>query len=237
LKNKNEEIEALMFEINDLKEMVNGRLVTRNKDASFTENIRLCAMELSGLEVAVEKVSFVIQSVCKQLFNINLTKADLPSPTTVQAIVDEGHFLAKTFISEKLEQSENWGLNRDGTTRRKIKIVDTSITLNSGDVMSLGFNTVAHETARSITQVTKSHLSELADLNVSLKDDSDNMKEEKIQEYIIESLEKLAYTMSDRASNEKLANTLLNEWRDDVLKNSENDAAKQAVHSFHCMFF
>jgi hypothetical protein len=73
--------------------------------------------------------------------------------------------------------------------------------------MSLGFNTVAHETARSITQVTKSHLSELADLNVSLKDDSDNMKEEKIQEYIIESLEKLAYTMSDRASNEKLANT------------------------------
>jgi hypothetical protein len=41
-------------------------------------------MELSGLEVAVEKVSFVIQSVCKQLFNINLTKADLPSPTTVK---------------------------------------------------------------------------------------------------------------------------------------------------------
>jgi hypothetical protein len=235
LKNKNEEIEALMFEINDLKEMVNGRLVTRNKDASFTENIRLCAMELSGLEVAVEKVSFVIQSVCKQLFNINLTKADLPSPTTVQAIVDEGHFLAKTFISEKLEQSENWGLNRDGTTRRKIKIVDTSITLNSGDVMSLGFNTVAHETARSITQVTKSHLSELADLNVSLKDDSENMKEEKTQEYIIESLEKLAYTRSDRASNEKLANTLLNEWPYDVLKNSEIDAAKQAVHSFHCM--
>ena len=224
-----------MFEINDLKEMVNGRLATRNKDASFTENVRLCVMELSGLEVVVEKVSFVIQSVCKQLFNINLTKADLPSPTTVQAIVDEGHFLAKTFISEKLEQSENWGLNRDGTTRRKIKIVDTSITLNSGDVMSLGFNTVAHETARSITQVTKSHLSELADLNISLKDDSENMKEEKTQEYIIESLEKLAYTVSDRASNEKLANTLLNEWRDDVLKNSENDAAKQAVHSFHCM--
>ena len=113
--------------------------MTRNKDASFTENVRLCAMELSGLEVAVEKVSFVIQSVCKQLFNINLTKPDLPSPTTVQAIVDEGHFLAITFISEKLEQSENWGLNQDGTTGRKIKIVDTSITLNSGDVMSLGF--------------------------------------------------------------------------------------------------
>jgi hypothetical protein len=74
--------------------------------------------------------------------------------------------------------------------------------------MSLGFNTVAHETARSITQVIKSHLSELADLNISLKDDSENMKEEKTQEYIIESLEKLAYTMSDRASNEKLANTL-----------------------------
>jgi hypothetical protein len=40
-----------MFEINDLKEMVNGRLATRNKDASFTENVWLCAMELSGLEI------------------------------------------------------------------------------------------------------------------------------------------------------------------------------------------
>lgn len=62
MKNKNEDIEALIFEINDFKEMVNGRLVTRNKNASFTENVWLCAMELSGLEVAVEKVSFVIQS-------------------------------------------------------------------------------------------------------------------------------------------------------------------------------
>lgn len=39
LKNKNEDIEALIFEINDFKEMVNGRLVTRNKNASFTENV------------------------------------------------------------------------------------------------------------------------------------------------------------------------------------------------------
>ena len=53
MKNKNEEIEALKFEINDLKEMVNGGLVTRNKDASFTENIRLCVMELSGLCYAI----------------------------------------------------------------------------------------------------------------------------------------------------------------------------------------
>ncbi|CAC5358701.1 unnamed protein product [Mytilus coruscus] len=41
--------------------------------------------------------------------------------------------------------------------------------------------------------------------------------------------------MSDRASNEKLANTLLNEWRDEMLLNFELNGDKQTVHSFHCM--
>jgi hypothetical protein len=30
-----------------------------------------------------------------------LEKSELPNPTTTQAIVDEGHFIAKSFIAEK----------------------------------------------------------------------------------------------------------------------------------------
>ena len=58
--------------------------------------VRLCVVELSGLEVAVEKVSEVIRTVSKHLFQIEFEKNDLPSSSTVQSIVDEGHFLAKT---------------------------------------------------------------------------------------------------------------------------------------------
>ncbi|CAC5358700.1 unnamed protein product [Mytilus coruscus] len=179
LKEKDHQIENLLLEISILKEAANFNLVTRNKDATFTDCVRLCVMELSGLEVAVEKVSPVIQTVCKQLFDIDLDKSQLPSSTTVQSIVDEGHYIAKTFISERLDQSENWGLNRDGTTRRKIKIVDTTITLDSGNVMSLGFNRIAHETAATITKVTQGHLSELAGLNVAKKSIPLNTQERK----------------------------------------------------------
>ncbi|CAC5420858.1 unnamed protein product [Mytilus coruscus] len=235
LKEKDHQIENLLLEISILKEAANFNLVTRNKDATFTDCVRLCVMELSGLEVAVEKVSPVIQTVCKHLFDIDLDKSQLPSSTTVQSIVDEGHYIAKTFISERLDQSENWGLNRDGTTRRKIKIVDTTITLDSGNVMSLGFNRIAHETAATITKVTQGHLSELAGLNVAKKSIPPQYVRENAADYVARSLEKLAYTMSDRASNEKLANTLLNEWRDEILLNFELNGDKQTVHSFHCM--
>ncbi|CAC5409161.1 unnamed protein product [Mytilus coruscus] len=84
LKEKDHQIENLLLEISILKEAANFNLVTRNKDATFTDCVRLCVMELSGLEVAVEKVSPVIQTVCKHLFDIDLDKSQLPSSTTAR---------------------------------------------------------------------------------------------------------------------------------------------------------
>ena len=57
----------------------------------------------------------------KHVFGRDLKKSDLPNGTTVQTIIDEGHYLAKTFISHKLDTVDNWGKNRDGTTNRKQK--------------------------------------------------------------------------------------------------------------------
>jgi hypothetical protein len=73
-------------------------------------------------------------------------------------MVDEGHYIAKTFIAEKLSETANWGLSHSGTTRRKRKILDSSVTLASGDIMSL----VSRETAVEINNTTKQHLYELA---------------------------------------------------------------------------
>ena len=160
--------------------------------------------------------------------------SDLPNSTTVQSIIDERHFLAKTFIAQKLDAVDNWGLNRDGTTRRKQKILDTSVTLDTGDVISPGFNRVSHETASNINDITKQHLSELADVHGQLVSDQDTGNPTSNDEYLRNTLSKLAFTMSDRASNEKLADKLLDEWRDSVLLNCE-DEEKKKVHHFHCM--
>ncbi|KAG1653601.1 hypothetical protein GQR58_025470 [Nymphon striatum] len=56
---------------------------------------------------------------------------------------------------------ENIEYSRDGTTRKKQKIVDTSVTLDLGDVMSLGFTRVASETAETIQSVTQNQMIEL----------------------------------------------------------------------------
>ena len=108
----------------DVDEIINENIKTKNEDGSYSHEVRLCVIELFGLEVAVEKVSPVIQSVLRHILGKSLDRSDLPNPTTTQAIIDEGHYTAKTFISEKLNKAENWGLGRDGTTRKKQKIVD-----------------------------------------------------------------------------------------------------------------
>ena len=78
--------------------------------------------------------------------------------------------------------------------------------------MSLDFYRVAHETAAAINDVTQSHIHELADLHSIVA------SEETPEHYITTSLENLAFTMSDRANNEKKADKLLDEWRDQVLE-------------------
>ena len=228
---KEYEIDDMRMQIADLEDHLRTQCNTKNEDGSYKDNIRLCVLELTGLEVAVEKISPTIQAVIKHITGSNIPKSELPNKNTVQTIVDQGHFLAKTYISERIEKCENWGLNRDGTTRRKQKILDTSVTLNSGDIISLGFNRVAHETAATINDVTKKHLLELADMH-TLSSEAPNPEVHK-EEYVARSLQKLAFTMSDRASNEKLATKLLNDWRDETLQNFEGDV--KTVHSFHCM--
>ena len=74
--------------------------------------------------------------------------------------------------------------------------------------MSLDFNRVAHETASAIIHFTQSHIHELADLYSIVA------SEETLANYITTSLEQLAFTMSDRANNEKIADKLLDKWRD-----------------------
>lgn len=158
-----------------------------------------------------------------QLFNCDVQ--DMPDRKTIQNINDEGHYIAKRFIASKLGESESWGINKDGTSRRKQKLLDTTVTLSSGDTMSLGFRRVAKEDGVTIAEVTKDHLQELAHVATTADTDTDT--------YLQDVLTNLACYMSDRASNEKKSNRLLDEWRDEVLQNCNQDSSKQIVLLLH----
>ena len=75
------------------------------------------------------------------------------------------------------------------------------VAIKTGETMLLGFREVASETGATIAEVAQDHLQELAyvcgDVNGFL---------EKV-------VDKLSVYMSDRASNEKKSNRLLDEWR------------------------
>jgi hypothetical protein len=223
-----EEEEMLLFE-----EFLSARLITKTDNGTYTDNVRLCVIELSSLEEAVEKISSVIKAVITHMLGHEFKKADLPNSTTVQNIVDEGHYLAKTYISERLENTEKWGLQRDGTSRQKKKLLDTSVTLET-EVVSLGFTRVARETGKAINETTKQHIVELSELN-ELKHKVTNEAQEEVPRFIPSTLQKLAFTMCDRASNEKLADRFLNQWRDEVLSRCQGEEDVKSVHSFHCM--
>ena len=68
------------------------------KDNIYSDDIRLCAIELAGQEVAAEKVSPVIQTVLKHLTKIQVPNYDLPNATTSQTIIDEGHNILKSLL-------------------------------------------------------------------------------------------------------------------------------------------
>ena len=54
----------------------------------------------------------------------------------------ESQFLAKHYYSEVLQSASHWGLNKDGTSRQKKKIVDTAITTGEGDNLLLGYTMI-----------------------------------------------------------------------------------------------
>ena len=82
----------------------------------FTDAMRICVMELLGLEVAIDKVSQIIKVVSDHIYGIPLLRNMLPSHTTVVNISDEAHYLSKLYTAEKIESSDHYGWSKDGTT-------------------------------------------------------------------------------------------------------------------------
>ncbi|XP_035826417.1 uncharacterized protein LOC106012166 [Aplysia californica] len=168
---------------------------TTNTKGEFTDETRFCVMDLTGLEVATGKIGQVMEAVgsfCRVKFS------QLPSRTACQRIVDEGQVLAKTFIRKKaLKRSKGFGMHKDGTTRKKVKILDTSISTEEGEAYCLGWTSVVSETGQAIAEERTEKLGEV-------------MGKSKESEKI-EILKKMKYYMNDRAANEKKSNRLLDE--------------------------
>ena len=241
MREKNKQIAQLEHEVSDRVTNQKEPVSLKDNKGAYTFDTRITVIELLSLEVAADKVPKVIQAVGANIFKQTFADAVLPCATTVINMADEGHFIAQSYISSRLQCSENWGLHKDGTSRRKRKLLDTSITISSGENFSLGFSCVARETGDAISTTTQRKLTELANTNQAPTKAVDvcNTTNEDVEDYMYEVLEKLSYYMSDRAANEKKSNKILNEWRDEVLSSanasqSHSQKVHFAVENFHC---
>lgn len=190
------------------------------EDGIFTDNVRRCVMELVSFEVATDKVPLVIECVSKHVFNHNISKRNLPQRQTVLKITDESQYIVKTMYSELICQATHFGLHKDGTSRKKQKILGNSLTLSSKEVLPLGFRHIASETAATITKIAKKELKEVASCGKTV---------------VSQIVKKLTYVMSDRAANEKLSNKQIGEWKQELLSDCDNEEERVTVHSFYCM--
>ena len=80
-------------------------------------------MQLVGeLDVPTTKVSQVLQSVSKWLYDKDIDKSELPSTATANNFVDIA--LGKYQLAEELVESDRWDLHGDGTSRDSKKITE-----------------------------------------------------------------------------------------------------------------
>ena len=113
--------------------MIEREVEAKKEDGQYCEKMRFCVMELAGLEIATGKIAVVVETVQNLC---DTTFLHLPSRMACQRIVDEGHIIAKAFIKERvLKRSKSFGLRKDRTTRKKVKILDTLISTDSGDCL------------------------------------------------------------------------------------------------------
>ena len=64
-----------------LEDYLSDHLTTKTDSGAYTDNLRLCVIELASLEVAMEKISPVITTVIQHMLGHELKRADLPNKT------------------------------------------------------------------------------------------------------------------------------------------------------------
>jgi hypothetical protein len=115
-------IDKLKYENTELRE-INAQLRDEIKDSKklnfydegkYSDDLRICIMELLTYNIGILKIEPVLQSVFK-LLNVECGK--LPQRTTINEILIESRSLAHTQIAEALTTTSNNTLHSDGTTK------------------------------------------------------------------------------------------------------------------------
>ena len=185
-----------------LHQLESERLSTKQHQQRYLDNVRQCCIELLSLNVGVKQIGPVIRSV---LHNIAAMDIDtLPAPSTLTNMLVEMKGIACQQLGEVLSQEENVTLHSDGTSKYGMHYVGFQMSAESSPY-SLGLSEMitgsANQTLATFKQI-------IGDIEL--------VAGTGIGEKIVGHIKN---TMSDRHIVQKNFNSLLEDYRSQILPN------------------
>ena len=131
--------------------------------APFRDNIKMCIMQLVGeLDIPTTKVSQVLQSVSKWLYDKDIDQSELPSTATANNFVDIAQVLGKYQLAEEIIESDRWDLLKAFTQCDRMIQTGDSGRLFTLDIASSSWSaklsnipTISHSDMNSVTHRIK----------------------------------------------------------------------------------
>ena len=225
-------------ELKEVKQLQLRKLTTF-EGGKYSDELRMCVMELLSHNVAILRVVPVIQSVLKLA---GVTCNRLPKHTAINDMLIEARALSQMQLAEVLTQEDHHTLHSDGTTKFGHKYLGYQVS-TVHDTYTLGMREVASGSAQSMLDKVKEILDDLS-ASASTSNDKDTQTTSEI-------VMQIKSTMSDRANTEKSFNELLANYRAEILplvvKNWEELSQKEKEsmsemynfflwHSFCCFY-
>ena len=197
---------SLRDEMSELKQKLeNVKKLETFEDGKYTNQLRMCIMELLSMNVSINNVESVIRAV------LRLTESEcerLPKRTMITELTVEGHTLAQAQLAEVLCNTENATLHSDGTSKFGHKYSGYQVSTSTGDSYTLGLREMCNGSAKTTLDTLNEILAdieEVADKALGVGNAANRI------------LANIKCTMSDRASTEKSFNDLLTAYRSEIL--------------------
>ena len=200
MKNKDSEYEALLMENEELIEAQTTETVSTFDSGRFKDSVRQCCIELLSLNVGICNVEPIIRTVMCNIGGIEVDR--LPKYSTLVNMLSEMKVIAYAQLSEELADSQHTTLHSDGTTKFGHHYGSFQISTDKS-AYTLGLMEMSSGSARHTLDCLKDVLTDIS------KGTSSNAGS-KI-------LGNIKNTMSDRHIVEKSFNTLLENYRLEVL--------------------
>ena len=216
IKLKEKEIKIKQKELDYLHTVLDSEQIQAFHDGKYNNNIRLSIMELLSVNVSVNKVNQVIQTVIKRFTDKGIDW--LPSKGLRCQLLIEARLLADIHVGQAMLQNLDLNsvlgknLHEDGTTNYYRNFQDFQVSSTDGKTLSAGLIETVNHDAETILQCWKERISQIAKA-VSGCNESDTSVNENV-DLLLASIKN---TVGDQCAKNGLFNQVMSDLRSEII--------------------